>query len=88
MNEEDAFWCLVYIVDHLMPTNYYCKQRVGAQVDQVREAAKKVIIFNGRAIKTGGGSAIWEKDITRQTKNSDGLQALGVGGGKALIIRP
>ena len=35
MNEEDAFWCLVYIVDQLMPPNYYCKQLVGAQVDQV-----------------------------------------------------
>jgi hypothetical protein len=35
MNEEDAFWCLVYIVEQLMPPQYYSKQLVGAQVDQV-----------------------------------------------------
>jgi len=34
MNEEDAFWCLLYIVEQLMPMHYYCKQLVGAQVDQ------------------------------------------------------
>ncbi|XP_023328213.1 TBC1 domain family member 2B-like [Eurytemora carolleeae] len=34
MNEEDAFWCLVYIVEQLMPPQFYCKQLVGAQVDQ------------------------------------------------------
>lgn len=34
MNEEDAFWCLVYIVEQLMPPQYYSKQLVGAQVDQ------------------------------------------------------
>ena len=36
MNEEDAFWALVYIVEVVMPQNYYSKQMVGAQVDQVR----------------------------------------------------
>jgi len=37
MNEEDAFWTLVYIVEHLMPPDYYSrdKQLIGAQVDQV-----------------------------------------------------
>jgi len=37
MNEEDAFWTLVYIVEHLMPPEYYSrdKQLIGAQVDQV-----------------------------------------------------
>jgi hypothetical protein len=39
MNEEDAFWCLVYIVEQLMPPQYYSKQLVGAQVDQVITAA-------------------------------------------------
>ncbi len=37
MNEEDAFWLLIYIVEHLMPPEYYSrdKQLIGAQVDQV-----------------------------------------------------
>lgn len=34
MNEEDAFWALVYIVEVVMPQNYYNKQMIGAQVDQ------------------------------------------------------
>ncbi len=38
MQEEDAFWLLVYIIEHLMPPEYYSrdKQLIGAQVDQVR----------------------------------------------------
>ena len=37
MAEEDAFWCLVYVIEHLMPPEYYSrdKQLIGAQVDQV-----------------------------------------------------
>ena len=37
MAEEDAFWCLVYIIESLMPSEYYSrdKQLIGAQVDQV-----------------------------------------------------
>ena len=34
LNEEDAFWCLVYIVEVVMPLSYYSKQLIGAQVDQ------------------------------------------------------
>ncbi|XP_059091006.1 TBC1 domain family member 2B-like isoform X2 [Tigriopus californicus] len=36
MQEEDAFWLLVYIIEHLMPPEYYSrdKQLIGAQVDQ------------------------------------------------------
>ena len=34
LNEEDAFWCLVYIVEVVMPKNYYSKQLIGAQIDQ------------------------------------------------------
>ena len=36
MSEEDAFWGLVYIVEKLMPPDYYGHQLTGAQVDQVR----------------------------------------------------
>ena len=35
LDEEDAFWCLVYIVEVLMPESYYSKQMLGIQVDQV-----------------------------------------------------
>jgi len=34
LNEEDAFWCLVYIVEVVMPHSYYSKQLIGAQIDQ------------------------------------------------------
>ncbi|XP_043112802.1 TBC1 domain family member 2A isoform X2 [Puntigrus tetrazona] len=33
-DEEDAFWCLVVIVDYIMPSNYYTKDLVGCQADQ------------------------------------------------------
>ncbi|XP_072373466.1 TBC1 domain family member 2A isoform X2 [Scyliorhinus torazame] len=32
--EEDAFWCLVAIVDCIMPEDYYSKTLTGSQVDQ------------------------------------------------------
>ena len=40
MAEEDAFWCLVYIIESLMPPEYYSrdKQLIGAQVDQVSKS--------------------------------------------------
>uniref|UniRef100_A0A0P4WC33 TBC1 domain family member 2B n=2 Tax=Scylla olivacea TaxID=85551 RepID=A0A0P4WC33_SCYOL len=34
LNEEDAFWCLIYIVEYLMPPDYYNKNLLGSQVDQ------------------------------------------------------
>ncbi|XP_065198265.1 TBC1 domain family member 2A-like isoform X2 [Sycon ciliatum] len=34
LNEEDAFWCLVLIVDFLMPKTYYSKTLMASQVDQ------------------------------------------------------
>nr|XP_045612119.1 TBC1 domain family member 2B-like [Procambarus clarkii] len=34
LNEEDAFWCLVFIVEFLMPPDYYNKNLLGSQVDQ------------------------------------------------------
>ncbi|XP_065131387.1 TBC1 domain family member 2A isoform X2 [Paramisgurnus dabryanus] len=34
-NEEDAFWCLVVIVEHFMPQDYYTKGLVGCQADQL-----------------------------------------------------
>ena len=82
MNEEDAFWALVYIVEVkiyrialfcdvestlwmiivgyncggsdyksfqmqvVMPQNYYSKQMVGAQVDQVTFYVISVLIFS------------------------------------------
>uniref|UniRef100_A0A672QRA4 TBC1 domain family member 2 n=1 Tax=Sinocyclocheilus grahami TaxID=75366 RepID=A0A672QRA4_SINGR len=33
-DEEDAFWCLVVIVDYIMPPHYYTKDLVGCQADQ------------------------------------------------------
>ncbi|CAL4120820.1 unnamed protein product, partial [Meganyctiphanes norvegica] len=34
LNEEDAFWCLVYIVEFLQPRDYYNRNLLGSQVDQ------------------------------------------------------
>ncbi|XP_069972285.1 TBC1 domain family member 2B isoform X3 [Penaeus vannamei] len=34
LNEEDAFWCLIYIVDFLMPPDYYNRNLLGSLVDQ------------------------------------------------------
>uniref|UniRef100_A0A8C1LBW2 TBC1 domain family, member 2 n=1 Tax=Cyprinus carpio TaxID=7962 RepID=A0A8C1LBW2_CYPCA len=33
-DEEDAFWCLVVVVDYIMPHNYYTNDLVGCQADQ------------------------------------------------------
>lgn len=37
LNEEDAFWCLVAIVEYLLPQDYYSSAMVAAQTDQVRQ---------------------------------------------------
>ncbi|XP_070566750.1 TBC1 domain family member 2B-like [Ptychodera flava] len=34
LSEEDAFWCLVAIVEHIMPKDYYSKTLIGSQTDQ------------------------------------------------------
>ncbi|KAK3800100.1 hypothetical protein RRG08_015066 [Elysia crispata] len=34
LTEEDAFWCLVAIIDHLMPDDYFTATLAGAQADQ------------------------------------------------------
>jgi len=34
LNEEDAFWCLVAIVQHLLPKDYYSRTLLGSQTDQ------------------------------------------------------
>ncbi|XP_036407473.1 TBC1 domain family member 2A isoform X1 [Megalops cyprinoides] len=33
-NEEDAFWCLVAVVETIMPQDYYSKTLIASQVDQ------------------------------------------------------
>ncbi|XP_041567071.2 TBC1 domain family member 2A isoform X2 [Taeniopygia guttata] len=33
-DEESAFWCLVYIVENLMPADYYSETLITSQVDQ------------------------------------------------------
>ena len=35
LEEEDAFWCLVAVVLHLLPPDYYNKTLLGSQTDQV-----------------------------------------------------
>ena len=49
MAEEDAFWCLVYIIEQLMPAEYYSrdKQLIGAQVDQVSTNLRWVLLGPG-----------------------------------------
>ncbi|TRY90065.1 hypothetical protein DNTS_031578 [Danionella cerebrum] len=33
-DEEEAFWCLLVIIEHIMPQNYYTKDLVGCRADQ------------------------------------------------------
>lgn len=35
LKEEDAFWCLVAIIDFIMPPDYFSISMVAAQADQV-----------------------------------------------------
>lgn len=35
LKEEDAFWCLVCIIDFIMPQDYFSISMVAAQADQV-----------------------------------------------------
>ena len=35
LSELDAFWCLVAIVEHILPPEYFTKTLAAAQVDQV-----------------------------------------------------
>ncbi|XP_077978316.1 TBC1 domain family member 2B-like isoform X2 [Glandiceps talaboti] len=34
LSEEDAFWCLTAIVEHIQPKDYYSKTLIGSQTDQ------------------------------------------------------
>ena len=53
MHEEDAFWCLVFIIEHLMPVDYYSrdKQLIGAQVDQVIFVSNFLCIQMNKTLK-------------------------------------
>jgi len=35
VSEEEAFWMLVAIVEHIMPNDYYSRTLIAAQADQV-----------------------------------------------------
>ena len=48
LNEEDAFWCLVAIVDYIMPQDYYSKTLLASQADQVSVITSQFsIVRNG-----------------------------------------
>lgn len=34
LEEEDSFWCMVAIVQHLLPQDYYSRTLLGSQTDQ------------------------------------------------------
>ncbi|EDO34197.1 predicted protein, partial [Nematostella vectensis] len=34
LKEEEAFWCLVAIVEHIMPKDYFSRTLLAAQADQ------------------------------------------------------
>ena len=34
LDEADSFWCLVAIVQHLLPQDYYSRTLLGSQTDQ------------------------------------------------------
>ncbi|XP_071955359.1 TBC1 domain family member 2B-like [Antedon mediterranea] len=34
LNEEDAFWCMIAIIEYIMPPDYYSKTLIGSQTDQ------------------------------------------------------
>ena len=55
MHEEDAFWCLVFIIEHLMPVDYYSrdKQLIGAQVDQVNKCCNIKSLLENQNTKYG-----------------------------------
>ena len=54
MHEEDAFWCLVFIIEHIMPPEYYSrdKQLIGAQVDQVKSSTTYILIVDTHLNRT------------------------------------
>lgn len=35
LEEEDAFWCLVAVINIILPKNYFCCGMQGAHMDQV-----------------------------------------------------
>jgi hypothetical protein len=55
LSEEDAFWGLVYIVEKLMPSDYYGQQLTGAQIDQVSAKMRmfQLYVFYDALIASG-----------------------------------
>jgi hypothetical protein len=35
LSEEESFWCMEALVEHIMPKDYFTKTLAGAQADQV-----------------------------------------------------
>lgn len=46
LNEEDAFWCLVAIVDHILPAEYFSTTLMAAQADQVSNKAVSNLLYS------------------------------------------
>ena len=46
LSELDAFWCLVAIIEHILPPEYFTNTLAAAQVDQVRNLSLKILVTN------------------------------------------
>lgn len=57
LEQEDAFWCLVAIVEVFMPRDYYTKTLLGSQVRVCARAcpatAACVLLDTGRGLRVG-----------------------------------
>ena len=46
LSEEDSFWCLEAIIQHIMPKEYFTNTLASAQADQVTTPSDSCHIFN------------------------------------------